>query len=361
MAIMDINSTLTLSIQTNSTATAAEKSWSGILVASTMSPIIVLGGIGNILSLLVWVKIRRCKNSTACFLAGLAIADLFALLVSGTNFWMSNVMETDVRNAGIFLCKLFIYVDFTSQFSSAWIIVLVTTDRAIAVWCPYKYKLACRPVVARVLAVVTVFAILLMCLPFLISADIIIVNNTDLSRREICVFADDTTLVENDMIWFYAELSLHFAIPFIVIIISNSTMLMKAVLRAYNRRKSPGNLTDRTTDCDRRMLKNMSVRIVGLSVAFCLGVGPIHLYGYKETLQFEQLGTDVNFNTMKRHSGSLYIPFVILMYLNNGINFYLYCLIGSGFRNDLLKLFSGFRKSVQELFQWREPYPVVSV
>ena len=320
-----------------------------------MSPIIVLGSIGNILSLLVWVNVRRCKNSTSCFLAGLAIADLFALLVSGTNFWMSNVMETDLRNTGIFACKLFVYVDFSSQFSSAWIIVLVTTDRAIAVWCPYKYKIACRPAVARILVVVTVLVLMLICIPFLISANIT-VNNGD----KICVFADDTTLIENDMIWFYTELSLHFAIPFIAIVISNTSMFTKAMVRAYHRRKSPDNLTDRTTDSDRRMLKNMSVRIVVLSVAFCIGVGPIHLYGYKETLQFEQLDSDINSRT-KKYSGSLYIPFVILMYLNNGINLYLYCLIGSGFRNDLLKLFSEFRKGVQNVCGLKEQYPIVSV
>ena len=351
---------LTLSNCTNATtkpmttaSTAVEISWSKTLVVSTMSPIIVLGSIGNILSLLVWVKIRRCKNSTSCFLAGLAIADLFALLVSGTNFWMSNVMETDLRNTGIVACKFFVYVDFSSQFSSAWIIVLVTTDRAIAVWCPYKYKIACRPLVARILLFVTVFILMLICLPFLISADI-----TGNSDNKKCVFADDTTL--NDMIWFYTELSLHFAIPFIVIIISNTAMLAKAMVRAYNRRNSPDNLTDRTTDSDRRMLKNMSVRIVVLSVAFCLGVGPIHLYGYKETLQFEQLDSDFN-STMKKYSGPLYIPFVILMYLNNGINLYLYCLIGSGFRNDLLKLFSGFRNGLQKLCGLKEQYPIVAV
>ena len=128
-----------ISMVSGTFANSGETPWSRVVVGLSMTPIIVLGSVGNILSLLVWMKIRRCKNSTACFLAALTVADLFALLTAGLNFWLTEVMFTDVRITGRFACKFIIYMDFVCQFVSAWIITLVTAERAVSLWFPYKY------------------------------------------------------------------------------------------------------------------------------------------------------------------------------------------------------------------------------
>ena len=83
---MDNSSNTNSSFQNNSSLTSKNKEWARLVVGSLMSPIILLGTIGNVLSLLVWIKVRRCRNSTACFLAALAVADLSALLTAGLNF-----------------------------------------------------------------------------------------------------------------------------------------------------------------------------------------------------------------------------------------------------------------------------------
>ena len=340
---MGMNSASNVTMQNNRTETEDEETWSKILVASTMTPIIVLGCVGNILSLLVWVKIRRCKTSTACFLACLAIADLVALF-TGLNFWMAYVVKIDLRFTSRFSCKFLVYLDFASQYASAWIVVLVTVERAVAACFPFKYKIIRRPEVALGVTLGTVIMMLCVCLVFLISADIVSVPTHGNSTMDVCLFTDDSSLVQAEVAWFYAELVIHFVIPFVIIVICNVCILVKMVLLAVKRlRTFTGK--QRCKNNDNGILRSIPYRAVLLSIAFCVGVGPIHIYGYKETLQFK-LPIEVEMSG-QRNDGvdSVYITFVILMYLNNAINFLLYCAVGSGFRKDIVKIFRQKTKS----------------
>ena len=322
----------------NVTMFGGEETWPKILVASTLTPIIVFGFIGNILSLLVWVKIRRCRTSTACFLACLAIADLVALF-TGVNIWMTYVVNTDLRFTSRFSCKFIVYLDFAAQYASAWIIVLVTIERAIAACLPFKYKIIRRPEVALGLTLVTVVIMFCFCLVFLVSADIISVPTKRNSTTDVCLFKDDSSLVKTEVAWFYAELVIHFGLPFVIIVICNMCILVKTVLLVIKRyRHLTGIRRDQSNDTG--ILRAIPYWAVLLSIAFCIGVGPIHIHGYKETLQFK-LPPEAEMDGRENHGVDLvYLTFVILMYLNNAINFLLYCTIGSDFRKDIVKLFT---------------------
>ena len=327
-----------VAMENNLTMSGDEETLPKILVASTMTPIIVLGVIGNILSLLVWVKIRRCRTSTACFLACLAIADLLSL-VYGLNFWLVYVVDIDLRFTSSFSCKFLVYLNFAAQYASAWIVVLVTVERAIAVCFPFKYKIIRRPEVALGVTFVTVTSMLSFCLVFLVSADIVSVPIKGNSTMDVCLFTDDSSLVKAEVAWFYAELAIHFVIPFVIIVVCTVCILVKIVPPALSRLRYPSG-KQRGQSKGNGILKSMLFRAVLLSLAFCISVGPIHIYGYKETLQFK-LPIEAEMDG-RRNVGvdSIYMTFVILMYLNNAINFLFYCAIGSGFRKDIVKIFT---------------------
>ena len=329
----------------NRTEADPVESWHKTLVASTMTPIIVLGFIGNILSLLVWVKIRRCRTSTACFLACLAIADLVALL-TGMNFWMANVLKFDLRVTSSVACKLLVYVDFAAQNASAWIVVLVTSERAVASWFPFHFKAVSRPKIALRVTLGTVVVILCACLVFFISVDTVSVPTKKNSTIDVCLFTNDSTIVNYDVAWFYFELLSHFLVPFIIIVICNISILTRTFLQAIKRRKNLTENNIRKNDVD--ILKAIPFRVILLSIVFCLGVGPIHFYGNdKEALQFKlPIEAQINDADRRFDSDSMYTIVVILMYLNNAINFLLYCATGSDFRRDIVQL---FRKKIDPL------------
>ena len=166
---------------------------------------------------------------------------------------------------------------------------------------------------------------------------------------EVCLFTNDTTLVKNEVIWYWVELNIHFIIPFIVIVTCNISILAKAISLAINRwralRRSLTNMEG--VQIQKRMLKTVTIRIIVLSLAFCVGVGPIHLYRYEATLQVVQIAKTDDGERRNNDMFPLYIAFTVLMYLNNAINFFLYCVIGAGFRKDLMKL---FRKGIRGSF-----------
>ena len=310
------------------------ESWSTFLVGAVMSPIIILGIIGNMFSLLVWIKGRRRKTSTARFLSALAIADMLVLCTSALEFWIGYVLHVDIRLSSRFVCKFFYYVAYVGPSISAWILVSVTIERALSVWIPHKITLACRPVTALIVVLFTVFVLSVVYLPFLVGVDVITLM-TNTSTWMECNMLSKSVLLKYLSTWLYMDLSLFFIIPFLLIILCNTSILSKVVVLANKRKKSlhaQGQKPRGKTKAE-RMLKTVTVRIVILSVTYCLCTGPISILNI--------LIISPRFNTLLdgEHVQYLRIPFHLLMYLNNGINFFLYCFIGSGFRKDLVGIF----------------------
>lgn len=341
---MDENSTSDPAVPGDEVFSKEETTWSRVLVGVTMLPIIVLGTVGNILSLLVWLKICRCRTSTACFLAALAVADLLSIFIGGVNFWISEVTLTDPRSINRATCKFMVYMDFTCQFISAWLIALITSERAVCLWFPHAFRKVCKPMQAGGIVFIVTVIMFLLCTPFLVGSDIVSVPYTEVSPVRKCIFVDTPAfkLVEDEGTWYYLEGLVHFILPFVIIIVSNISITIKVLGVANSQRRWYQGLRERLrrTAQGKKLLTTVTLRTIVLSVAFCFGVGPIHLCGYKETLQDKKI-----INNVTHIGGKMdkpppeYICFVILMYVNNAVNFLLYCLIGSSFRRDLRKLF----------------------
>lgn len=310
------------------------QTWSTVLVGSVMSPIILLGVIGNMFSLLVWIKGRRRKTSTARFLSALAVADIFVLCTSGVEFWVGYVFHVDIRLYATFICKCFYYVAYVGPSVSAWILVSVTIERTLSVWIPHKISLACRPVTALLVILITVFVLCVIYLPFLVGVDVITLMTNSSTWTE-CNMLSKSALKKYLLAWLYMDLSLFFIIPFIVIIVCNSAILARVIYLARKRKKTlqaRGVKSNKSSKAE-RMLKTVTVRIILLSVTYCVCTGPISvLNSLLMSPSFSRMIADGSVQYLR-------IPFHLLMYLNNGINFFLYCFIGSGFRKDLVGIF----------------------
>lgn len=154
-----------------------------------------------------------------------------------------------------------------------------------------------------------------------------------------------TALIRNYFIvWIILDLCLFFIVPVVVMLICNMSILAKVVLLANRRRCNlQGDGKSKTATLskkNKKMLKTVTRRVVILSLTYCICNAPISI------LNAVLISNNADDIIQEADVQSYRIVFNLLMYLNNGVNFLLYCIIGSGFRRDFMGIFkSGSRSS----------------
>ena len=108
-------------------------------------PVIVLmGTVGNTLSFCVLLRRRMRSTPMYFYLTLLAIADTFVLYVSAFKVWIRAMTRFEVLHMSNVGCKLFMFILLCSFYMSAWLVVLVTLDRFLVVWFPFRGYLFMR-------------------------------------------------------------------------------------------------------------------------------------------------------------------------------------------------------------------------
>jgi hypothetical protein len=121
--------------------------------------LIMLGTVGNCMSVLVFFTTKLRKLSSSFYLAALAISDtgfLVALFVA----WLNSFGVPLFNTSG--LCEMNIYLTYVCSFLSAWLVVAFTVERFIAVRYPLRRPSMCTVARAKaVLASLTALALIL--------------------------------------------------------------------------------------------------------------------------------------------------------------------------------------------------------
>lgn len=170
--------------------------------------LIVLGTIGNLISVYVFYNTKLRVQSTSQYLSALAISDtlfLFQLLPA----WLHALKVTDVFHQQGF-CQVFVYLSYVACCMSSWLVVAFTGERFVAVLYPLQRNAVCTVTRARHIIAGVVFSSMVINLPVLRFA---IPSNNDCNiDYEYISYAATFNLID-------AVLS--FSIPLLVIIIMN--------------------------------------------------------------------------------------------------------------------------------------------
>ncbi|WAQ94462.1 CCKAR-like protein, partial [Mya arenaria] len=190
-----------------------------IICAVLSSTIIVIGVLGNLLTVLVFLTRERRKSNIGIYLSALAIADILVLTLPAMEFWLILVLHRFIRHSSDFLCKLLPYVTFVLPCVSAWILVAVSMDRMLRVCAPLKMNVLSKPkhailVVAAV--TVTVSAIFLPLIPGCVLERFGNISTCHLHKSII------TAKALSDL-----SMAFLFAAPFLIMLINNSIILVK--------------------------------------------------------------------------------------------------------------------------------------
>lgn len=176
----------------------------------------------------------------------------------------------------------------------------------------------------------TSFILCLLYLPVLTGVDVVTVY-TPASTWNVCSPLSDSIYNKYLHAWFYIDLCIFFIVPFGIMLICNIFILAKVVCLAKKRSSSlHARGQNQTGAKSKKMLKTVTRRIVILCLTYFLCNSPLAVFNVIVS------SPKANYIIAAKDVQYYRVAFHILMYLNNGVNFLLYCMIGSGFRKDFM-------------------------
>ncbi len=284
--------------------------------------VFVTGVVGNVLVLFV-MGTRRMQGTTTCvYLRFMAIADICVLITGLIPEWLEHANIIVFKYIHPATCKLEKFSFYTSADTSIWVLVIFTVDRFIAVCFPLSKKACSMPSKAKFYA-----------LGALLLAILINVNVFWTRGAEYIVVGNDTVLKSNcgrptpemEYFEFYVRpwivFSLVSLIPFVVILVCN-VFIIRALLEMKRLHHKQAIMSQ-----NNKTLLQMAAMCLSASFCFLICVAPsiIILIGkpYWKDEYWYDIAKSINNQ---------------LMYVNHSINFFLYCMTGRRFRQQLTRV-----------------------
>jgi hypothetical protein len=280
--------------------------------------LILLGTVGNILSMVVLIRLCRKGVWINVYLAVLAMSDITLLWSSTFRQWLALVGK-DIILDNLVFCNFGLFLAYFSGQFSSWIQVVVTLSRLMAVWSPFHIQNRCTPKVS-VIVIACVFSTLAgLNLQFSVyQLDIV---HTDVSV--ICVASGHRKFFVG-RIWPWMGTTLYSFVPCVILIIGTVCIRVKVMESA---KRAPRNTAARNG----RTNKNSYVTavLITINVVFIVCTTPAGLlFIYLQIVP----------ETSKVVKEVIYAVSKLLMWTDHVINFVLYCIAGSRFREEFKRL-----------------------
>ncbi len=305
------------------------------LVRYVFITIILLGTLGNIISFTVLMRRRMRTTSVNFYLACLACADTMVLYLSGFKTWLRAVTEFELLHVSDGACKSVTFFFMFSLHISAWLIVLVTFDRLLVVWFPFKASSWCSLWRARISMAVLTVVMVAYLLHLFWTVQLHETTALDGTVALKCAPLEQNYFMHEP--FNFIKFVSYSIIPFLLVIAMNVAIIVRM-------RQQSGILR---ADCDQQVAlhgkeqaggrhhvsgqsSKQQVTVMLLLVSFVwlflslpftlLSILPVTFSGSRQAWAVGNLVKTCSF---------------LLLYLNHSINFLLYCIAGGRFRKEL--------------------------
>ena len=293
-----------------------------------LGTIIVLGLVGNILTLLVLRKEK--KSSTTLLLTCLAIGDSLILLLASINttYWSIEVAYFNIFG-GIFPL-LFPYLPPILRMIStsvAWITMLLTIERFIAVRNPLKAKTICsKGKMTIALCIIVCFAIGFHVPMFF---EVTLKEAYDPANCKMFLYYYPTPLLENKEYYIgyrvITEAIVRMFVPVISLIFFNY-QLVKGLKEAFRRRQATVANDQGSVD---RVSSNVTTMVVGVVTVFIICQLPYMVFVIIDIFNVVIPQDDLMSYETREYSIMAINGLIII---NSSVNFLLYVMLGKRFR-----------------------------
>ncbi|KAL8619899.1 hypothetical protein ACOMHN_015183 [Nucella lapillus] len=311
--------------------------------------ILLVGGLGNIATILVMRRIKGCHSSQHVILIALAVADFSILYTGLLRLWLLFFVDVDVRRLHTVLCKLHLWLVYSCITSSAWLLTCVTVQRALAVTWPHRVRAVCT---ARRAGVVVAAVVVTTCsLHFhLVLGMRLTLDISQPNPETECDGNSPEYIAFRTRVFPWLDMCLSSFLPSICQLVCDvvlSRSLFRAsfdsavtvshvdTARGSNNNNSSSNNSSRGSNARRKTASRTTAMVLVLSFTFLSLTLPLPLYVIWN-------------NHVTRHASfsvQLFVSRVLvwtvttaLLYTNSAVNFILYCLTGTRFRQEFWKL-----------------------
>ena len=282
-------------------------------------PILMALGIpGNILSIIILYRLKKSQPST--YLLCLAVSDLIVLSVWELFDWVGSAFKINfIDNYGIF-CRIQTFGYFSGIQISSWMLVLVTLERVCSVLYPHKVRTVFSPCRSLLSVLLTVTCIVGMNIKFLAGIQ-------NISTERYC-FESDNFDYFYVQVWPWIYLNTGFFIPCVFLLCGNIVIVV-----TLWRKTNEASVSLHHNTAIKNKVSVVTKRVIVLNSAYIVCGSPIcvyviiNLFGWLDSELVKTILT-------------------MLMLTNNSINFFLYIMVGSMFRKELIKIISSCSRCV---------------
>ena len=296
------------------------------VIATYWFPILVpIGLIGNTLSFLVMIKPNNRQLSTCNYMAGLSINDNI-MMVLALDAYLLTEIKVHIMNESE--CKFLAYLHLLFLQNSTFQVLAMTIDKLIAVKWPHKAAIYSSAKRARQTTTGIFICVLIYNIPHLFSSRLV---------GDQCLGYVDGGIFTKVYSWL--SFVINGVVPFTMLIYMN--LIIVRTVKSSRKMFHSTNLTtidvnrnaNTESDTRQRTKKNaenqLTKMLLLVTTLFLILLIPTYFRFIYLTL--------VKRDTPAKFAGSMlfYQTTYKLYHTNNGINFFLYCISGQKFRNDL--------------------------
>ena len=287
-----------------------------LIIFTYVSPfLIVIGTVGNILSLIV-LQSKYFRDSPSSFImSALACTDSGVLICGLTRHWIVALTDykVDIRHMSIASCWTHYFFIYVLWELSSWSLALLTIERMASVKWPFRAK----QMFSRNKMIVAWMTVTL-CLAVINSHWFVTIEFKD----DYCYDVEESQLFMYQ-VWPWLDLVLSSLAPLTIIVTCNiiiiSTLLNARKLRRDQMRASTADESE-----------SITAMLVGISITFILATLPACIYligsNYWPVVTYEQQYAD----------WTAWGVALMAYYISSSTNFIVYCVSGSKFRRSLV-------------------------
>lgn len=318
---------------------------------------LILGTIGNILSIIIFTRREMRKFSSFCYFALLNGVNLAVLYVTMIRVILNFNFHSDIRLINLSVCKTHVFLTYFLSHLSSFLICTISIDRVISVMFLHKAKLLCTPRVAfNVSCGIVIFNLILSSHLLIFESGYyekmnrtIIRNNVSMEISAYIVACQSKQgSFYNDMIvqniWKIIDMGIYAFLPFIIMFVCSVLIIVRVAqtskkFRPKKRANLASSLSNSTSTASTKQnsaiqstkkapnedkfnarTRNLALMLIPVNILFLMFMAPVVISMYT----YDQLFDD-----------KLTLAIVeILSYCNFSINFFVYFPTSSKFREE---------------------------